>query len=69
MGLEIEIEKKLRGFTLQVAFAAESEPVGILGASGAGKTMTLRTIAGTRVARTRPDRAGWTRALRLCFGN
>ena len=46
MGLEIEIEKRLPGFTLQVAFAAESEPVGILGASGAGKTMTLRTIAG-----------------------
>ena len=46
MGLEIEIEKRLRGFTLQVAFAAECEPVGILGGSGAGKTMTLRTIAG-----------------------
>lgn len=46
MGLEIEIEKRLPGFTLQVAFAAETEPVGILGASGAGKTMTLRTIAG-----------------------
>ena len=46
MGLEIEIEKKLPGFTLQVAFATGSKPVGILGASGAGKTMTLRTIAG-----------------------
>ena len=46
MALEIEIEKKFPDFTLQVAFTAENALVGILGASGAGKTMTLRTVAG-----------------------
>jgi molybdate transport system permease protein len=44
--LEVEIEKTFPGFTLQVAFKAEDAPVGILGPSGAGKTMTLRAIAG-----------------------
>ena len=46
MALEIEIEKKFPDFTLQVAFTAENTLLGILGASGAGKTMTLRTVAG-----------------------
>jgi len=46
MALKIEIEKRLPGFTLEVAFSAGDGPVGILGASGAGKSMTLRAIAG-----------------------
>ena len=46
MPLEVEIERNLPGFTLRVAFRAENGPVGILGASGAGKSMTLRAIAG-----------------------
>jgi ABC-type sulfate/molybdate transport systems ATPase subunit len=44
--LEVEIERNLPGFTLRVAFRAENAPLGILGASGAGKSMTLRAIAG-----------------------
>ncbi len=46
MALEVEIKKQLPGFNLDVAFATGDGPTGILGASGAGKSMTLRAIAG-----------------------
>jgi molybdate transport system permease protein len=46
MTLEVEIEKKLADFTLEARFHADRAPLGILGASGAGKTMLLRSIAG-----------------------
>jgi molybdate transport system permease protein len=44
--LEIQIEKKLPEFTLDVSFTAGNTPLSILGPSGAGKTMLLRCIAG-----------------------
>jgi molybdate transport system permease protein len=44
--LEVTIEKKLADFTLDVSFTADGGPLSILGASGAGKTMLLRSIAG-----------------------
>ena len=50
--LEIEVERKQENFTLNVGFRSGRAAVGLLGASGAGKSMTLRMIAGV----TTPDR-------------
>ena len=46
MSLEVNIEKKLDGFTLRAAFSVGNTPTALLGASGCGKSMTLRCIAG-----------------------
>lgn len=46
MGLYIDIIKKLPGFKLQVKLSCEQEIIGILGASGSGKSMLLNSIAG-----------------------
>ncbi|WP_052049662.1 molybdate ABC transporter permease subunit [Leptolyngbya sp. KIOST-1] len=44
--LHVELHKALATFPLQVSFTAGAEALGILGASGSGKSMTLRCIAG-----------------------
>ena len=47
MGLEVDIKKKIGKFELNVKFDADSRShIGILGASGCGKSMTLKCIAG-----------------------
>jgi len=46
MGLLVDIKKKLKGFNLEVAFETYGQYLGILGASGSGKSMTLKCIAG-----------------------
>ena len=46
MSLEVEIEKRFEGFTLRAQFTAQDTATAILGASGCGKSMTLRCIAG-----------------------
>jgi molybdate transport system permease protein len=46
MQLVVEIQKHLPNYTLDVAFQTNGKPLGILGASGSGKSMTLRCIAG-----------------------
>ncbi|NEP03127.1 MAG: molybdate ABC transporter permease subunit [Symploca sp. SIO2E9] len=44
--LEMDILKKNHGFTLEVDFKADKNPLGLLGSSGSGKSMTLRCLAG-----------------------
>ena len=46
MALSVNIVKRLQGFTLNVSFVAEAGVTALLGASGSGKSMTLRCIAG-----------------------
>lgn len=46
MAIHVEIEKSFKGFSLKTAFDSKSSATGILGASGSGKSMTLRCIAG-----------------------
>jgi ABC-type sulfate/molybdate transport systems ATPase subunit len=46
MGLQVDIIKKLSGFNLQVCLSCEQGIIGVLGASGAGKSMLLKCIAG-----------------------
>lgn len=46
MALQVNIEKNFKGFSLRTAFESTTSSTGILGASGSGKSMTLRCIAG-----------------------
>ncbi len=51
MSLEVRIEKRLGNFLLKTEFVSKGEPTALLGASGCGKSLTLRCIAGI----VRPD--------------
>ena len=51
MALEVDIRRQLQGFMLDVSFSAQAGVTALLGASGSGKSMTLRCIAGVE----RPD--------------
>ena len=46
MSLQVDIKKRFSSFTLDVAFEAADETLGFLGASGCGKSLTMRCIAG-----------------------
>ena len=52
MSIYVDIEKKLGSFHLNVNFEVENETLALLGASGCGKSMTLKCIAGIE----KPDR-------------
>jgi molybdate transport system permease protein len=45
-GLLVDIEKQLHSFSLDMSFSSNEHALGLLGASGSGKSMTLRCIAG-----------------------
>ena len=51
MSLEVRIQKRLGDFSLNVDFQTDGGVLGILGASGCGKSYTLKCIAGVE----RPD--------------
>lgn len=51
MSIEVLIKKDLGPFKLNIAFHSDSRRIGILGASGCGKSLTLKSIAGIE----RPD--------------
>lgn len=46
MALSVEISKKMGDFRLEVQFEAGRETLALLGASGCGKSVTLRCVAG-----------------------
>ena len=46
MSIEVQIRKKLGSFLLDISFQSRARRIGILGASGCGKSMTLKSIAG-----------------------
>ena len=46
MSLEVAIKKQFSSFALEVDFSTGDETLGFLGASGCGKSLTMRCIAG-----------------------
>ena len=46
MSMEVKIHKKLGEYELDVYWKSKKKRIGILGASGSGKSLTLKSIAG-----------------------
>ena len=53
MSLQAAIKKRFSGFSLDVSLNTDGGVMGILGASGSGKSMTLKCIAGRRADRVK----------------
>lgn len=52
MAIDVSVQKRLGDFSLDVSFSSPGGIVGLLGASGCGKSKTLQSIAGIE----KPDR-------------
>lgn len=63
MKLEVKIEKKIGNFHLRVDFVSEKGVFALLGASGSGKSMTLKCIAGIE----KPDKGRIVLGDRVLF--
>lgn len=63
MAFQIDIKKSLGDFHLDVYFHTTSKRIGILGASGCGKSMTLKCIAGIET----PDEGSIVLGERILF--
>ena len=63
--LRAEFELRLGSFTLKVDLAAQGGVLGLLGASGSGKSLTLRCLAGL----IRPDRGRIVLGERVLFNS
>lgn len=63
MSLSVDIEKKLGAFHLHSQFEVPDETMALLGASGCGKSMTLKCIAGI----VTPDRGRIVLGGRVLF--
>ena len=63
MSLSVHIEKRLGAFQLNVQFSTSHELLALLGASGCGKSVTLRCIAGLMT----PDRGRITLNDRVLY--
>ncbi len=46
MGIEVDIKRRLGEYELDMSFSENSKRIGVLGASGSGKSMMLKSIAG-----------------------
>ncbi|HKV28730.1 MAG TPA: sulfate/molybdate ABC transporter ATP-binding protein [Candidatus Acidoferrales bacterium] len=63
MALQVQFEKRLASYNLNIEFSCDADPLAVLGPSGSGKSMTLRCIAGLE----RPDRGCITLDGRILF--
>lgn len=63
MGIVVDIKKSWPGFSLDVSFSSGQETLALLGESGSGKTMTLRSIAGIE----KPDQGRIVLGERVLF--
>ena len=63
MSLQAAIKKRFSGFSLDVSLNTNGGVMGILGASGSGKSMTLKCIAGIET----PMRGGLSSTARYCL--
>lgn len=63
MSICVDIKKRMDNFSLDIKYQSDSGRIGILGASGCGKSMTLKCIAGIE----RPDAGRITAGERVFF--